>query len=84
MNVQDALKDLAGRMYKMGFESGRRAEQEEQKIRLQEVEFCQHRQFHRIFRFVCWIRGHRLDPIFGTCRICKILAEDLLKRGTEE
>ena len=71
--LYDSMMDC----YNKGIEIGEiteRARIEEEK---QELRRLLHRNFHVVFRPFCLLFGHRFDPLWCVCKICKMTELEL-------
>lgn len=77
--TQNLLREAFEKQYKDGIEMGKKIEKQRQideQLKLQKPK----RNYRKIFRIICWIRGHKINPVLSICEICRITQEELMRK----
>ncbi len=77
--TEQLLYDSMMDCYKKGIEIGELCEKSKQYQKQLELQRLLHRNLHVIFKPICRIIGHRFDPLWCVCKICKMTQEELEK-----
>lgn len=79
--MSDELRELFQLTYDKAFRKG--LEQANKEWKLKATELQRHNQTKRILYPICWLFGHKIDPLWRFCKRCKISEERLMSfRGS--